>query len=135
MSLKVKEKDALLKELSYGASDESMYCHYIVLTSSSKASNDKLVEHFMDLINVFKRKGHKFEYLAIFTNQGNGVVHVLVRNCWVLKDEFVHYWSIIHSSPIVYKTKVGRIKSVRNSFVNKICEGIVFAYCVSDCWS
>lgn len=77
---------------------------HLVLTSASGCGHKSLRDHFFELLNRLKDISKRdYEYLAVYTNEGNGVIHVLIKDCFLPREWFTHHWGKIHGSYIVRK--------------------------------
>ena len=91
-------RDGLIK-----AFNENAVVNHIVLTSPVNNVNSLYDDFklFIDKINL--ECDSNFGYFAIFTNEGNGVVHLVTKNCFLSKDILSNYWSKIRHSIYVRK--------------------------------
>lgn len=81
---------------------------HIVLTSSDQSKGLDIVNSFYSLMGLLTEKTKKtYEYFAVYTNEeGKDYIHLLLADCFLPKEWFTNYWSIIHKSWIVSKDEV-----------------------------
>jgi hypothetical protein len=92
---------------------------FLTLTSSSESEGRSLNADFRILKMRILRKFHfKMKYWKIRTNEGNGVLHIVIRGKYIPQEWLSEQWADIHKSPIV------NIRSLRET--RKGLTGIVF---------
>lgn len=74
---------------------------FLTLTSSSSEVGVLIHKHFRALQMRIRRRWGKFDYLAIRTDEGHGVYHVLFRGRYIPQDWLSRQWQELHDSPIV----------------------------------
>lgn len=77
---------------------------HIVLTTSPEGKSRNLSNDFQALRKRIRRKfGIEMPYFCVRTNEGNGVLHLIVRNNGYIPQRWLSaQWSEIHQSPYVY---------------------------------
>jgi hypothetical protein len=71
------------------------------ITITSSVYSTQLQKHKRILFKRIKRKFGEFEYLGVRTSEGNGVVHILYRGCFIPQAWLSNAWRDIHNSPVV----------------------------------
>jgi len=85
--------------LRYSFNDVDVF--HLVLTSAKGLVGHDLHVDFLKLVDEV-RISSSFEYVAVFTSEGHGVVHCLFHGCYLPKYWFESKWSDIHHSFKVY---------------------------------
>lgn len=103
---------------------------YLTLSSSNFSKNGLRASFDIlrsELNSVFNKD---VGFFAVFTNEGNGVVHCLVKE-YLPKSWYKDKWSSIHNSFIVDQSEVRSVEAV--CVYNHNQDG-VFDVCFNDAW-
>lgn len=75
----------------------------MTLTSSKETWSPLMNAHWQVLRKRMERKfGSKIQYWRLYTNEGNGVLHIVLTGTYVPQSWLSQNWNDIHQSPIVY---------------------------------
>jgi len=80
----------------------------LTLTSSLISDYGKISSNFNAFTKRVRRKFGKFEYFRLFTNEGNGVLHILYRGSYIPHKWVKRAWNELHSAYIVHLREVRR---------------------------
>jgi len=75
--------------------------HFVLTLTTDDGVISDIREDFVKLIEILSKVG-SYEFFAMFTSEGNGVVHVILRDCYLPRAWFVNKWASVHHSYIVY---------------------------------
>lgn len=95
--------DVIRAGIDYGL-DAGVRVFFVNLTSGNNGRDVWL--SFLELIECIKDLDINFDWFAVETDEGNGVVHLLIRNCFLPVEWFSSKWSIIHGSFYVRKYEI-----------------------------
>jgi len=95
---------------------------FMTLTSSPEAVND-ISYDFKRLKQWIRRRFPEFEYIAIKTSEGNGVIHILFVGCYIPQRMLSNIWASIHHSPIVDIRMVHANNGLVRYVVSQYCAG------------
>lgn len=83
------------------------HVYHVVLTSPVLCDIDKLISSFRDF---YRRSCGKFQsmfdYFVVFTDEGNGTIHLLIVDFPYSKNWISQCWSRVHGSLVVSKDMV-----------------------------
>jgi len=79
--------------------------YFIVTLTTDFGIVSDIKKDFTRLLNILL-KIRSYEYFAMFTSEGNGVVHVLFRDCYLPKAWFESKWAFVHNSYVVHRVEL-----------------------------
>jgi len=74
------------------------HLRFMTLTTSNDGRSHDLKQDFNTLVKRIRRRYGLFEYVRVRTSEGNGVLHVLFRGCYIPHRWLQEQWEDIHVS-------------------------------------
>lgn len=71
---------------------------FMTLTTSNKGCDNNLKIDFNILVKRIRRRYGTFEYVRVRTDEGNGVLHIIFRGCYIPQKWLSEQWDDIHCS-------------------------------------
>ena len=107
---------------------------FLTLTTADDVTSD-IKKDFLRLMSLLSKEIGDYEYFAMFTSEGNGVVHVLLKDCYVPRGWFINKWAVIHSSYIVFKKELGDSHAGHGYFMKHFSKDCCVGYLFSERWA
>lgn len=107
--------------------------HFVLTLTTDVGIVSDIKKDFVKLMDRLLKLG-KYEYFAMFTSEGNGVVHVLLRDCYLPRAWFESNWVSVHQSYIVYKEELRSKEAIVCYLMKHFDVGSVVSCLISDGW-
>lgn len=99
--------------------------YYFLTLTSSPQSPDSITHSWDLLLKRLHRRGYKFDYYGVRTNEGHGVLHVVIRirkgQMRLKIDEIRRMWVELHAAPQMRIEKIRKKTEMSNYMTQPDC--------------